>query len=185
GWLELQTPPIEGNLRAVTQYLEIIRQAANALTILTNGPLTERRFLTDFAESTQALERPEMYAGLLGLLGSPQVEVSTLHDWVVDWEKDFNAIPASERPIQLHLYRRNYYLRAFEVQLNSNRPKNVLWPLLKTWLLTASSTTTNWHDVYHQVGLLGPAFSERISELDLYLEQVEEIIETWAREHGA
>jgi hypothetical protein len=32
---------------------------------------------------------------------------------------------------------------------------------------------------------MGPGFSDRLQGLDLYLEQIEDLTETWAREHGA
>jgi hypothetical protein len=184
-WLELQTPPIEDSRKNVSHYLDILRSAANAVALLNGDILTERRFLSSFAEQTQTLERPELYAGLLGLLGSSQVEVDTIQDWVSAWERDFDSIPDEQRPAKLHRHRRAYYLQAFKAHLESEQPKDVLWPLLRTWCQAATANPTNWQETCYSLELMGPGFSDRLQGLDLYLEQIEELTETWAREHGA
>lgn len=184
-WLELQTPPMEDSSEIVTQYLETIRLIANTVALLNGENLTERRFLASFSEHAQGLNRPELYAGLLGLLGSSQVELDTLHDWITAWERDFQALPEEQRPKQLHPYRYGYYRQAFKAHLESAHPKNVLWPLLRTWQLAATANSTTWQEVCYQLDFLGPGFSNRLQGLDLYLEQIEALTETWAQEHGA
>ena len=82
-------------------------------------------------------------------------------------------------------------MKAFETLLESERPENVLWPLLRTWttavldLTDSDPTTQDWKDACSQLGLLGDGFGERIMALDAFLEQIEETITAWERDEGA
>jgi hypothetical protein len=77
------------------------------------------------------------------------------------------------------------------VILESEQPLGVLWPLLRTWtdaaslLPSESPAFDSWKEAFTHLGLLGDAFTEREAALDAYLDQVEEILEDWARENGA
>ena len=119
------------------KYLKSVEDTANALALLVGEPLTGRRFLAEFARRVEALDHPGMYAGLMGLVGAPRVEVETLHDWLSIWETSYNAASITNRPAEIHRYRRDYYLRACEFILANEMPKNVLWPLLYTWTQVA------------------------------------------------
>ena len=190
-WMELQNSPNISNQQTVTEYLKIIEDTANALSLLVGEPLTDRRFLTTFAKRVQSLDQPGMYAGLMGLLGAPRVEVETLHDWVSVWNTTYNAESITKRPAQIHQYRRDYYLMSLKALLAGEKPKDVLWPLLFTWTQVAGCLPEEdpaflkWQTTFEQLGLLGVDFPERIQAMDIYLEQVEEKIENWAFEHGA
>ncbi|MBC8505174.1 MAG: hypothetical protein ISR58_06630 [Anaerolineales bacterium] len=190
-WISLQPIATESNQETATEYLKAIEETANAVALLVGEPLTDRRFLTTFAKRAQSFEQPGLYAGLMGLLGAPRAEVETLHDWAEVWKASFLATSISDRPIQIHSYRRDYYARAFEALLTSERPKDAMWPLLHTWNILAGCLPQSdpaykkWQSAFEQLGLLGTDFLERIEALDIYLEQVEEKIESWAIEHGA
>ncbi len=198
-WLNFQTCPEPGrrvtssepDLKAISDYLRVLENAANAIALLGGDPLTERRFLLNFADRAEAIGRPGLYAGLVGMLGAPRVDAETLASWLPAWEATLDALPRAERHPRLHPYRKSYYLRAFEAILGSGQPRNILWPLLRTWTLAALSlpegnpAIQGWIDACQHLGLLGPDFAERITALDSYLEQVEEAIDAWAQENGA
>jgi hypothetical protein len=190
-WMELQMSYNQKDYYKLRMYLDCIQRAANAVALLVGELLTERRFLAAFSERVGMLDRSGMYVGLAGLLGAPSVEVSTLGDWVAAWEVTFDGIPDVDRPIQLHPYRRNYYLRAFDALLKSERPKDVLWPLLQTWTLAVEAmpegiqATQSWRKACQQLGLLGNALVERLAGLNIYLGQIEQIIDEWAHDQGA
>lgn len=198
-WLDFQTCPepsrrvtsSDPDLKAISDYLRVLENAANAIALLGGDPLTERRFLLNFPDRAEAISRPGMYAGLVGMLGAPRVNADTLAVWLPAWETTLAAMPQAGRPPRLHPYRISYYLRAFEAILGSGQPQNILWPLLRTWTLAAQSlpegdpAIQGWRDACHHLGLLGPDFAERITALDAYLEQVEETIDAWAQENGA
>jgi len=189
-WLILQGSPVTQDYKFINTYLETINLAANAVALLIGEPLTKRRFLTAFAARASRLNRPKMYAGLMGLIGAPQVEVAKLESWVSAWDISFKALLQDVRPINLHLYRRNYYLRFFVAQLTSQAPKNILWPLLQTWTQTVAAAprdrtnSQTWLEACQYLGLLGDGVSGRIAGLSTYLEQVEDVVASWAQERG-
>ncbi len=190
-WMSLHNSSTESNHQTVTEYLKAIEDTANALALLVGEPLTDRRFLIAFARRVQSLELPGLYAGLMGLLGAPRAEVETLHDWVSVWKATYSATSVTDRPSDIHPYRRDYYARAFEALLASEKPKDVLWLLLHTWTQVAGCLPESdpafvkWQSAFEQLGLIGTDFPERVNALDIYLEQVEEKIGQWALEHGA
>jgi len=189
-WQKLEkTTPIQEH-QFISAYLGAINLAANAVALLVGEPLTDRRFMMDFTDRMTKLDRPGMVAGLLGLLGAPQVDLETLNNWVSAWDLNFSALGQELRPINLHLDRRNYYLRPFVTQLASENPKNILWPLLGTWTQMVAAAPQDrdifqtWLEACHHLELLGDGTADRIAGLDAYLEQVEDVIETWAGEQG-
>ena len=189
-WLKLRGSPVTQDYKFINTYLETINLAANAVALLIGEPLTKRRFLTAFAARASRLDRPKMYAGLLGLIGAPKVEIAKLESWISDWDISFKSLLEDARPINLHLYRRNYYLRFFVSQLASQAPKNILWPLLQTWTQTVAAAphdrtnSQTWFEVCLYLGLLGDGVADRIAGLGAYLDQVEDVVESWAQERG-
>ncbi|MBE9524869.1 MAG: hypothetical protein IMY76_07200, partial [Chloroflexi bacterium] len=189
-WLNLKTSPEIQDNQFIGAYLRTLFLAANALALLVGEPLTKRRFLNAFSARVARLDRPGMYAGLMGLIGAPQIEIATLESWVSAWDISFGALQKEARPINLHLFRRNYYLRFFAMQLTSEAPKNILWPLLQTWTQAVAAAPldhTNsgaWVEACQHLGLLGDNIADRIAGLGAYLDQVEDVIDSWAGEQG-
>jgi hypothetical protein len=190
-WQGLQMAAEEPETEAIQNYLRAVWHAANAIAALNGPPLTERRFLLNFPGRAAALGRPGLYAGLLGLLGAPGLTAETLWGWLAMWQTAYQALPVPDAPARLHPFRRNYYQKAFEVLLGGPQPQTILWPLLRTWTLSISllppgaPELRDWKEALTQAGLLGAAFSERLSALDAYLDLVEETLEEWARANGA
>jgi len=189
-WSSLHTNPVEPGEKEVSLYLRAIEHAINAVAVLSGPPLTERRFLLNFSGRAEAVGRPGLYAGLLGMLGGPHVDEETLKAWVPVWSSAYAAIPASTAPARLHISRRSYYQRAFESVLEK-QPLAILWPMLHTWtqaisLLPEDSTARQgWRQAFEYLGLLGRPFNERVQAFDAYLDLIEETLENWGRENGA
>ena len=59
------------------------------------------------------------------------------------------------------------------------------WTLAASLLPEGASDLDAWRQAGEHLGLLGPAFSEKVIALDAYLDMVEEMLEGWARENGA
>ncbi|MDP2995496.1 MAG: hypothetical protein Q8N46_10295, partial [Anaerolineales bacterium] len=87
-WSGLQLSQETGPMRLLS-YLKSLNHAANAVALLTGGPLAERRFLLQFQERAGAAGAPGLAAGLLGLLGGAQVDAATLSEFLTEWEKTF------------------------------------------------------------------------------------------------
>jgi hypothetical protein len=190
-WLSLTSPRGGPNSETVSLYLRAVGLIANAIAGLSGKPLTERRLLIGFPKRAEAVGHPGLYPGLLGLLGSPMVDAPSMRAWLPGWRMAVDALPGDKIPPRLSPPRRPYYFRAFDVMLDSDQPLGVLWPLLRTWteavsLLPEDSPAHEpWKDAVTRLGLLGEAFPSREAALDAYLDQVEELLEVWARENGA
>ena len=190
-WFDFQTPPANPGPQEIEAYLDILDCAVNAVALLTGDPLTERRFLMKFPERAERVQRPGLYPGLLGMLGAPHVELQTLEEWVSEWEIAFQSLPSENRPIRLHPDRFNYYRKAFATLLESDNPKNILWPLLRTWTAAVMDLPDSdpgfqgWKDACHKLGLIHAGFGERILALDVFLEQIEEVLADWEQQQGA
>lgn len=190
-WLDIQPPTPNPGPPEILAYLQILDCAANAVALLSGEPLTERRFLINFPRRVARVNRPGLYPGLLGMLGAPHLDAQSLTRLLPEWQNTFRSLPEAGRHPRLHPLRLNYYLKAFNAILESNQPENILWPLLRTWSLAAGTLPESdpgyqsWRDATNQLGLLGHGFSERIQALDIYLEQVEEIINAWGKSEGA
>lgn len=190
-WFSLTAAQGSADIETVLLYYRAVGLIANAIAGLTGKPLTERRFLIEFPKRAEAVGHAGLYAGLMGLLGGPMVDAAALRSWLPGWRLAVESLPGDKTPPRLSRPRIPYYLRALDVMLDSDRPLDGLWPLLRTWtdavsLLPEDSPSHEpWKDAMSRLGLLGDAFSEREAALDAYLDQVEELLEDWARLNGA
>jgi hypothetical protein len=158
---------------------------------LSGHPLTERRFLLRFPERAEAVGRPGLFPGLLGLLGAPNVTPEILQSWLPEWQSAYESLSGEQAPARLHPARLAYYQRAFESMLKSDNPQSVLWPLLRTWTFITIELPENhevqsgWQAALERLGLSGDGFEQKIAAIDAYLDLVEETLETWAEKNGA
>lgn len=175
----------------VRLYLQAVEHAAQGINLLSGSPLAERRFLLDFPSRAEAAGQPGLYPGLLGLLGAAQVDAGRLTSWLPDWEASLEAVPEASRPAILHPARKLYYRKAIEAILTRDQSLAALWPLLRTWTESArllpegSPLRSGWVSAVQALGLLQPAFGERIVALDAYLDTVEEAVDRWSKANGA
>ena len=190
-WESFKNNPRLPDPQDASVYLRALEHLANAIAGLSGQNLTERRFLSNLLPRAEAVSKPGLYRGFLGLLGAPGVDSVSLRSMLPEWRKAYGALAGNPAPIRLHPHRLLYYERAMEVMLDSQSHHDVLWPLWHTWthILCALPAETPhraaWQKAGEQLGLLGAAFDDKIEALDAYLDQVEELLETWARENGA
>lgn len=190
-WLGFHLEPREPNPQDILKYMRAIDHAANALVGIQGPPLTERRFLLDLPARTELIQHHGLYAAVLGLLGAPTVDEETMRSWMPAWRSAYLGIPLAQAPIRLHAHRLPYYQNAIEAMLSSEHYQDALWPLWNTWtsaisVLPEDSTyRAVWEEACRHMGQCGESFAERIRALDAFLDNVEDTLETWAREHGA
>ena len=189
-WRYFYDDPHDPTPQDAVLYLRTLEHAANAIAGVNGLNLTERRFLVDFPQVAEAIGRPGLYNGFLGLLGAASMDVAKLKAYFDEWRVAYEALPTDQAPMRLHPYRLLYYERALEVMLSSQNPMDALWPLWHTWthiiaaLSAQSAYQLAWQTAGEQLGLLGEPFGDRIKALDAYLDQVEELLETWGRNNG-
>jgi hypothetical protein len=190
-WLDFNTEKPQGSPRDMVNYLQALRDAANAVASLSGPALTERRFLIDFPERAAVVKHTGLNAGLLGLLGAPQVDAPKLRSWLASWRAAYESASQNRLVPRLHPIRLNYYLNAMESMLAGERFQVALWPLWRTWtdMVAAFPEQTEhlpaWMAAGESLGMLDKAFQERITALDAFLDLIDETLETWARENGA
>jgi hypothetical protein len=190
-WMGLQAITAAIGPNVVASYLQAVENAANAVASLNGEPLTERRLLLEFPQRAEALGKDRMYVAIVGLLGGNRVDPEQIRAWIPAWSATYDAIPDEARPVRLHAYRKDYYLRAFEAILGSGEEKAVLWPLLNTWTLAASVLSASnpvfqgWRDACQELELLSSDLTDRIAALDAFLDQVDEVLTNWKQEYGA
>lgn len=189
-WESFNDNPRLPDVQDASIYLRALEHVANAVTGLSGQNLTERRFLSELLKRAEALGKPGLYVGFLGLLGAPNVDGARMLSWLPEWKDAYSAIAGKPAPIRLDKIRLLYYQRAMEVILSGETPHDALWPLWRTWthIICALPDDTPhraaWLKAGEQLGLLGAAFSEKVEGLDAYLDLVEELLETWAHERG-
>lgn len=169
----------------VAHYLKAIYHAACAVAELNGNPLAERRFLLDFPALAEKADRPQMAAGLAGLLGGSRLESGLPADWLDAWQTAFTSAAASGKAdARINVARTNYYRKAFEAMPGFT----ALWPLLHTWTLSAlvlpAAQTKEWQSAVTLLGLTGDAFSEKVQGLDQFLDEVEILLDEIASANG-
>ncbi len=171
-------------------YLRALEHVAQGVAGLSGPNLTERRFLLDLPGKAEAVGKPGLYAGYLGLLGGTAMDGGTIQAWLNDWQQAYMSLPPASAPIRLHPARFSYYWNAFNTMLAGCTVQATLWPLWHTWtdiickLPPQAAQVTAWEKVGDQLGLSGASFRDKVAGLDAYLDQVEELLEDWARENG-
>jgi hypothetical protein len=190
-WLRYQMSRVHPQPEDLLAYLQALGYAANAVASLSGPPLTDRRFLLQFPSRAEALGKPGLYAGLLGLLGAPNLPEGALSEWQTQWQAAYQSNPAAQANLRLHPARLGYYSSAITSLAAGPQPETALWPLLHTWTMAAgyyppdSREQKAWHQACDQLDLVGPSFAERIQALDAYLDVIDEALETWGRANGA
>ncbi|MCE1255676.1 MAG: hypothetical protein LWX83_19255, partial [Anaerolineae bacterium] len=135
-WMGLHSN-VAWNAEKLLIYLKSIEKAGNAIALLSGAPLTERKFLMQFAQRCNAIHRPGLAEGLLDLIVAPGEGISsaTLTEWLPAWTHALNSVAQlKEAPLRLTPCRLPYYLRAGEA-LSSDYPTAALWIMLRTWTL--------------------------------------------------
>jgi hypothetical protein len=189
-WESFNDTPRNPEPKDIALYLHALEHAAQAIAGLSGPLLTERRFLLDLLGRAETVHKPGLAAGLMGLLGASSIGGDVIRAWMPDWQAAYHALPKDAAPIRLHPHRFPYYERAIDAMLGNAPAQDALWPLWHTWtdaiccLPTEAIQRSAWEKAGEKLGLLGPAFMDKIRGLDAYLDQVEELLDTWARENG-
>ena len=189
-WFALSTGSIPTHPEAITAYFKAIESAANAAALLVGEPLTERRFLLHFPSRAQQLQNPDLSAQLIRLFFSQPISSEQWQSWQKDWSEAYKiAAGHTDRPLRLHACRLGYYQRAAEA-LWADHPAAAAWLLIRTWsraaqyLPTDSPLMLSWDSACAALNLSPDQFSERLEQLDVYLDLVEETLDQWEKANG-
>ncbi len=188
-WLEFHNQAPENGKNTSWKYLEAVKNCANAVSCLNGGPLSTRSFMRQYQDSVNEIGAPGLYQGLLGLLGGFEVEEKLPAKWFDEWKEVFSAVDGVEGLEELDQVRHPYYFRAVEALTESEEPSHAFWPMLYTWNMAIKNINDEellkkWDASFSKLGLTGPGFENRLEGFDLYLDQVEALVEDWKKYHG-
>ncbi len=187
-WIDLSDIE-QGGPKEVSKYFKSLFHAVNAVAELSGPPIQERRLLLEFPARAEAAKRPNLTAGLFGLIGASGVGAETLSTWLPQWKEAFTAASGNARVDgRIHAARVNYYEKAFRSMLEGDHPSAALWPLIQTWTLAAQvlpeEDTAPWLAACTALGLAGGNFAQRVEALDQYLDEVDILLDAFASSNG-
>ncbi len=187
-WGDLQVSQ-DDSPKSMLFFLKSVNHAANAIAVIKDSPLSERRFLLEFSDCAESTGNADMIEDLYDLLGANQAEENNLDSYLPSWEKDFleaGKIPSAD--IRLQPARLVYYLQGLKTLLAGEKPSSILWPLIHTWSLAAEALPetgrSSWAACCQQMGLLKTGLAFRLQKLDHFLDSVENILDNMAISNG-
>ncbi len=188
-WIDLSDVDEKSGPTEVAQYFKSLYQAANVVAELNGPPIHERRLLLDFPARAEAAERPNLTAGLFGLIGAGGLDAEIVSAWLPAWKEAFTAASGNAKVDgRIHTARTNYYEKAIRAMLESDHPSAALWPLMQTWSLAAKALPEEqigpWREACSTLGLAGAGFVERVEGLDHYLDELDILLDELAAANG-
>jgi predicted nucleotidyltransferase len=173
----------------VAKYMKSLFHGVNAVAELSGPPLQERRLMLDFPARAETARRPEMIATVNGLMGGTGLDPEQIRAWVPDWKLAFEGAAGNTRAdVRVHPTRVNYYEKAIRSILDGSTPYAALWPLLQTWCMAVEILPDHavdaWLSACGQLGFTILNFEDRVQGLDLFLDEVEALLDELATEHG-
>ncbi len=170
----------------LTTYLQAVENAANAIASLNGPPLTERRLLIDFPARAQKANKPEYTSMLMACLNAGQLSPDHITAWLPHWQESFETAASHPFEARIHPSRIAYYSQAIASHLSSDFPLAALWPLLPTWSAAADgghltiSQSNAWQTALNELGLNQKQKEDRLTALDVLLDEIEEKLEQLA-----
>jgi len=188
-WRDLLEASEDFTTRDVVKYMKSLFHAANAVAELSGPPLQERRLMLEFGSRAETARRPEMVAALTGLMGGTGLDPEQIRGWLPDWKLAFEGASGNTRvDARIHPARLNYYEKAISAMLEGPTPYSALWPLFQTWTLAVEILPEDameaWRSAATQLSFTPTTFEEKVHGLDLFLDEVEALLDELAREHG-
>jgi hypothetical protein len=189
-WLGLEAAPLPLTPPILWNYLRVLEKAANAIACLSGVPLTERRFMLNFPQRTQAIRRPGLASGLTDLFTPQALNAEDWGAWIVSWKETLvEAAKQPTCPVRLQTPRHAYYTEAASA-LFPDFPAAAVWILLRTWTSALCCLPEDyplrprWQGALDTLGLDSEQFPARLTTLDSYLDTVEETLEWWGKQNG-
>lgn len=190
-WMKYHNGAEEPGAEQTLAFLKALENIGNALSCLTGGPISERRFLLHFQNRVNALGQPGLFAGMLGLLGVNDLPQKEMASWLPVWEQTYDQVSELQNgPIEGHPHRKAYFQKAISYLLNQKDFSKAAWPLLNNWtrlvnnLHPGDPRVEEWQRIFEGLNLTGEGYSTRMAGLDAYLDRVEELFDKWKEGQG-
>jgi len=181
-WMDRQISTTGEILTEFPAFLEALHCAVNAIALLTGPPLPTRRLGSDFPNRAAAAGAPGLAMAFNHLLGNVSLSPDQLKGWLKEWDQTITTLAESLSPAPRLVEKKIYYQAALTAILKSDRPQDMLWPLIVTWTEAISllpgdnKNQLAWMKVLTSLGFAGKDYRIRLTTLDSFLELCETLI---------
>jgi len=181
-WMDRQISAPREILIEFPAFLKALQNAVNAIALLTGPPLPARRLALEFPARAAAVGAPGLALAFNHLLGSVSLSHDLLKSWLDEWEKIIDSLSDTEGSVPLLVDKKIYYRDAMVSMLKSEKPQDMLWPLINTWTEAISLLPENnksqlaWIKALTTLGFAGKDYLVRLAALDNFLELCETLI---------
>ena len=114
-WQALQDGAIPQGVKRIQALLEVIRNSANAVAVMTGSPMPMRRLFLELPDRSTRAGMPELAGELVQSFTSESVTDDNWEAWYTGWENAYNLLNESGKAlVTLNPSRKNYYLKAIK-----------------------------------------------------------------------
>jgi AAA15 family ATPase/GTPase len=136
----------------------------------------------EFPARAAAVGAPGLAVAFNHLLGSVSLSRNVLTVWLDEWEKIINSLSSAGVSASRLVEKKIYFQAAMDSILKSEKPQDLLWPLINTWTEAISLLPENnnsqlaWIKALTTLGFAGKDYQIRLAALDSFLELCETLI---------
>jgi len=181
-WMDRQITPPREILIEFPAFLDALQNSLNAIALLTGPPLPIRRLAMEFPARAEAAGAPGLAVAFNHLLGGVSLSRDQLSEWLREWEKIIDTLADTENSVPHLVDKKIYFKAAMDSILESQRPLDLVWPLINTWtdaislLPGNSSVRLAWIKALTILGFAGKDYQVRLTAFDSFLELCETLI---------
>ncbi len=189
-WFDLNDPQEIDWEDWITLYFKAVGAAANAIACLNGPALTTRRFMLDFTNRAETLERLPLVGELTRLLGNENMNEDLFREWRKFWAENIEAANEMENcPPNIAKVRKAYFLQSIDAMAESGTLHAVLWPMLETWqqaltCLEDEEHHQRWQEFLKALGFQKENKEELLSNVDQFIDQAERLLEDYKNEYN-
>ena len=180
-WMDRQVSAPREILVEFPAFLSALNNAVNAIALQSGPPLATRRLALDFPARAAAVGAPGLAVAFNHLLGNVSLSRDLMTNWLDEWELIINSLKTAGAAALL-VEKKTYYRAAMDSILKSEKPQNLLWPLINTWTEALSllpekeKSQLAWIKALTNLGFAGKDYQTRLAALDSFLELCETLI---------
>lgn len=181
-WLDRQIHPPQEILTELPLFLSALRNALNAVALLSGPPLAIRRLGLDFANRADLVNAPGLALAFDHLLGAVHLPHERLSAWLGEWTQAIKILQEEPGRGSLLAQQESYFRAALEELIQNESRTAGLWPLLNTWteIITCLPEKVQlqppWIAALTSLGFAGSDYQIRLAAFDGFLEICESLV---------
>lgn len=189
-WQQLSDESVPQGIKRAQTYIDALAELANSINVLTGTPLTTRRLLYELPVRAASVNFTDFTGAFINLFSTSAYNEERWQTWLAQWQASLSALKGNkEAPIHLGVTRQNYYVKAASA-LAEERPVAGLWIMLSTWTQAAAylpkgeSQYKEWQAFAHALELDGRGLMNRLSDLDILIDNTETFLDRLQESNG-